>query len=87
MQDVHSFYRIILKDKVGNVVFEQRATLEDFATMFNDKEILNASDDAELEYYLIRHPELRFRKDDKFYWHQNYYAGKGMLSTFFFIEE
>ena len=86
-QHEHKAYRLVLQDKAGNVISEQESTLEDFANLLNDKEILSASDDAELEYYLIKHPELRIRKEGKLYWHQNYSAGKGMPSTFLFIEE
>lgn len=86
-QPRNNTYRLILKDWKGNVILEQEANLEDFAGLLNDKEILNATDDTVLEYYLIKHPELTIKKDGRVYWHKNYSAGKGLVPTFFFVEE
>lgn len=86
-QHMNTTYRLILKDQKGNIILDQEASLDDFAGLFNDKEILNAADDTEFEYYLIKHPELTIKKDGRVYWHKNYSAGKGLVPTFIFIEE
>ena len=86
-QHRNNTYLLILKDQKGNVILEQEADLDDFAILLNNKEILNAADDTDMEYYLIKHPELTIKKDGRVYWHKNYSAGKGIVPTFYFVEE
>ena len=83
----HVFFRLILKDLAGNVVYKQDANLEEFAQLLNDKNVLNLSDDTELEYYIIKHPELRIKKHRKDYWHHEFFSGKGITPLFIFVEE
>ena len=87
IQYTNGIYRLILKDQKGDVILEQEANVDDFADLINDKEVLNASDDTELEYYFIKHPDLTIKKDGRVYSHKNYSAGKGQVPTFLFVEE
>lgn len=86
-QNRNDSFQLILKDMSGNIISEQKAYLDDFVSLLNSKEILNVCDDTELEYFFIKHPEIKLVKDGKKYWHQSYFAGKGLVPTFVFVEE
>ena len=86
-EEYGKYYHLIIIDKSDTIIMEREADLEDFSVLLDDAGVLDAKNDAELEFYLINHPELRIVECGKKYYHQQYLAGKGMTTKFVFFEE
>lgn len=80
-------YRFVLKDRNGSTKMDRFISIEEFSDLLDDVNVLEAKDDAELEFYLIKHPELKIYEDGKKYYHKQFLSGKGTISTFVFIVE
>ena len=78
-------YRVILRDSAGNDTSDSIMDKAGIAAMLNDQNILNTTDEAQLELYLISHHYLT-RIDGISYMHTNYSVGLGQLPTFVFEE-
>lgn len=78
-------YRVTLKDKTGNVIAEDLKDKAGISTMLNDPTILNITDEAQLELYLISHHYLT-RINGTPFMHTKYSVGIGQIPTFVFEE-
>lgn len=78
-------YRVTLKDKTGNVIADDLKDKAGISTMLNDSTILNITDEAQLELYLISHHYLT-RINGTPFMHTKYSVGIGQIPTFVFEE-
>ncbi len=78
-------YRVTLKDKTGNVIADDLKDKAGISTMLNDPTILNITDEAQLELYLISHHYLT-RINGTPFMHTKYSVGTGQIPTFVFEE-
>lgn len=74
-----------LKDKTGNVIADDLKDKAGISTMLNDPTILNITDEAQLELYLISHHYLT-RINGTPFMHTKYSVGIGQIPTFVFEE-
>lgn len=78
-------YRVTLKDKTGNVIADDLKDKAGISAMLNDPTILNITDEAQLELYLISHHYLT-RINGTPFMHTKYSVGIGQIPTFVFEE-
>lgn len=78
-------YRVILKDKSGNIILDDVKDNAGIAAMLNDQAIHNITDEAQLEFYLISHHYITLINGTPFM-HTKYSVGKGLMHTFVFEE-
>lgn len=77
--------KLVLRDKAENVIFEKEMDLVSMAEMFNDPQIKDCANEAELELYLVTH-HYRTRINGEPYWHKTYSWGINHLPTFEFVK-
>lgn len=78
-------YRVILKDKTGNVVSDELKDNAGISEMLKDPTIVNITDEAQLELYLLSHHYLTKINGTPFM-HIEYSVGIEQPSTFVFKE-